>query len=84
MKIMKCTLLFQKKKMIKKYFKLTRGITKEIQSSNMEGAQINVLTGEKDFYKKGEEITLKTASLSKDDEKIIKKLLMYIIIHIFF
>ena len=51
------------------FWKLTRGIARELQSSDMVRTQINVLTGEKDFYKKGEEIT---ASLSKDDEKIIK------------
>jgi len=67
-----CTPFPEKEDDQKIFWKLTRGITKELQSSGMVGTQINVLTGEKDFYKKGEEITLKTASLSKDDEKIIK------------
>ena len=49
-----CTPFPEKEDDQKIFWKLTRGITKEIQSSSMEGAQINVLTGEKDFYKKGE------------------------------
>lgn len=67
-----CSPFPEKSEEQKSFWKLHRGFIKELNSaSKYENFSPILSTGEKDFYKKGEEVIFKNISFSEEDKKII-------------
>lgn len=70
-----CSAYPEKAEEQKIYWKLNRGLAKEAYSSSKSFNNFNgkYSIGEKDYYKKGEVVTLKNATFSEEDKKIFEK-----------
>lgn len=67
-----CSAFPEKAEDQKFFWRVHRGMLKEMYSSSIIYDPKMITTGEKDFFQKGEEVTLKSVSLSSEDLKKIK------------